>query len=112
MTVLVIGAGRTGARVLKQLAKNPGIRVLTLDPRENPYAVEQGIIPAVDFRDALTPLTLESILNQAKPDLVLLAASTEDLGLGTAPGMDVFAGALRIELAEIAAVPVIEVARR
>jgi len=36
MVVLVIGAGRTGAQVLRQLKKNPAITIRTLDPRENP----------------------------------------------------------------------------
>ena len=111
MIVLVIGAGHTGAEVLRQLKKNPQLKVLTLDPRKEPFAIQQGIIEAVDFTEALTPLTLEFILEQAKPDLVLLASATEDMGLGAAPGMDVLAQALRDELAAIAKVPVIEVAR-
>lgn len=40
MRVLVIGAGMVGARVLTQLKKNPCIEVVTVDPRERPYAVE------------------------------------------------------------------------
>jgi len=111
MIVLVIGAGHTGAEVLRQLKKNTLIKVLTLDPRKEPFAVQQGIIGKVDFTEALTPLTLEFILEQAEPDLVLLASATEDMGLGLAPGMDVLAQALRDELAAIAKVPVIEVAR-
>lgn len=111
MVVLVIGAGRTGAQVLRQLQKNPGLRILTLDPRAEPHAVQEGIIKAVDFREVLTPLTLEYVLEQAKPDLVILASATEDMGLGAGQGVDLLAGALRDELAAIAEVPVIEVAR-
>jgi hypothetical protein len=111
MRVLVIGAGRTGAQVLRQLQKNPDLTVLTVDPGEEPYAVQQGIISAVDIREALTPLTLEYVLERAQPDLVLLTTTTEDLGLGKAPGMDILADALREELAAIAEVPVIAVAR-
>jgi hypothetical protein len=109
--VLVIGAGRTGARVIEQLRKNPDIAIVTADPRKKLYAVEQGIIDAVDIREALTPLTLEHVLKKAQPDLVLLAMPTEDLGLGTPPGVDILAGALREELAALSRVPVIEVAR-
>lgn len=111
MRILVVGAGRVGAQVLEQLKKNPSVTVLTLDPRENPYALEQGIISAVDFREALTPLNLKYVLEQAKPDLILLARATEDLGLGKALGMDVLAEALRNELVEICDVPMIKVAR-
>lgn len=111
MRILVIGAGRTGARVIKQLRKNPGIVIIIADPRKELFAVEQGIIDSVDIREALTPLTLEHVLKKSEPDLVILAMPTEDLGLGTAPGVDILAEALREELASLSRVPVIEVAR-
>jgi UDP-N-acetylmuramoylalanine-D-glutamate ligase len=62
MRILVVGAGRNGAQVLRQLQKNPGLTVVTIDPRERPYAVERGIIPSVDFQESLTPLTLDYLL--------------------------------------------------
>lgn len=111
VTVLVVGAGKMGAHVLRQLLKNPRLRILTLDPRDNPYAVQQGIIAEVDYKEVLTPLTLDEILTQAQPDLILLASSAADMGIGTAAGLDMFSDALRDELATIAEIPVIEVAR-
>ena len=111
MRILVVGAGRIGARVIEQLQKNPKLTVLTLDPRDNPYALEQGIIAAVDFRESLTPLNLKYVLEQAQPDLILLARATEDLGLGHVAGMDVLAESLSHELAAICDVPMIKVAR-
>jgi len=112
MRVLVIGAGKTGARIIRQLKKNRGIEILTADPRQELYAVERGIIEKVDIAEALTPLNLEHVLDETKPDLVLLAIPTEELGLGQAPGMDILADSLRDELAALAQVPLIEVARR
>jgi hypothetical protein len=111
MRVLVIGAGRVGARALRQLQKNPNLTVITADPRDEPYAVQEGIIPDVDMREPLTPLNLDHILAQVQPDLVLLTRSTEDLGLGAAPGMDLLSGALGGELTVISDVPMIEVSR-
>lgn len=111
MRIMVIGAGRVGARVLRQLQKNPNLAVITVDPRDDPYAVQQGIIPDVDIREPLTPLNLDYIVAQVRPDLVLLTRSTEDLGLGTAPGMDLLSSALQEELAVISEVPMIEVGR-
>ncbi|MFN0084458.1 MAG: hypothetical protein ACKVX9_03635 [Blastocatellia bacterium] len=111
MRILVVGAGQIGAKVLQQLKKNPGVTVLTLDPRENPYALEQGIISAVDFRESLTPLNLKYVIEKAKPDLILLARATEDLGMGKALGMDLLAESLSHELGEICELPVIKVAR-
>lgn len=109
--VLVIGAGRIGARVLLQLKKNPKIDVLTVDPRTKPYAVEQQIISAIDFREALTPQAIEYVVKETKPDLVLVTTTTEDMGLGTAPGVDILVEALRRELAAIVDVPVVAVSR-
>ena len=111
MTVLVVGAGNTGVQVLRQLSKNPALKILTLDPRENPYAVEQGIIENVDFREALTPLNLDKVLAQARPDIILLTSIGEDMGFGSAAGASMFRDALRDEIATISDVPVIEVAR-
>ena len=111
MTVLVVGAGETGAQVLRQLFKNPRLKVLTLDPREEPYAVRQGIIGNVDFKEAFTPLTLDAVLKEAQPDLVLFTSTAEDMGLGESVGIDMLSDALRDELATIADVPVIDVAR-
>ena len=110
MTVLVVGAGRTGAQVLRQLSKNPALKVVTLDPRESPHAVEKGIIENVDYKEALTPLTLDHVLRECKPALILLTSTAEDMGLGSSAGIDLFSDALREEVATIADVPVIEVA--
>jgi FlaA1/EpsC-like NDP-sugar epimerase len=111
MRVLVIGAGRGGASVIRQLQKNPNLSILTVDPRQEPYAVQQGAIERVDIQEVFTPLTLDYILEQAEPDLVLIATSTQDLGLGDAPGMDILAQSLREELAALSEAPVIEVVR-
>ena len=111
MRVLVVGAGRSGARVIRQLRKNPAIEIITADPRVDSYAVEHGVIESPDIQEAFTPLTVDYVLEQARPDLVLLAAATEDLGLGEAPGIDILADALRQELASASDVPMIEIAR-
>jgi hypothetical protein len=111
MRILVIGAGRNGARVLRQLHKNPNLRVLVADAQERPHAVEEGIIDRVDYQETLTPFTLDSLLAQSKPDLVLLTQALEDLGLGTGVGMGLFADSLRDELTAISKAPMIEVAR-
>lgn len=111
MHILVIGAGRTGSRVIQQLRKNPNISITTADARDDLHAVEEGLIDKVDIREAVTPLNLDDILDRYKPDLVLFAMPTEDMGLGKAAGVDILADALRDELVGVSKVPVIEVAR-
>lgn len=111
VTILVVGVGKNGTEVLRQLFKNPELRIVTLDPRESPYAIEEGIIKDVDFKEPLTPLSIDSIIKVARPDLVLLTTSPQDMGLGDAAGIDVLSAALHDELATIADVPVIKVSR-
>ncbi len=73
--------------------------------------MREGLIDALDVREPLTPLTVEAILARVKPDLVLLASASEDMGLGEAGGIDVLAKTLRDEVKALADVPVVEVAR-
>ena len=111
MRILVVGAGRVGAQVLLQLQKNQSLTIITCDPREEPFAVQEGIISSIDIQETLTPLTMAFVIAQAKPDLVLLTRTSEDFGLGKAPGMDIMVNSLKTELASISSVPLIEVAR-
>lgn len=111
MRVLILGAGRTGSQVIQQLRKNEAIEIVTADPRPEPHALEHGLIERVDIREVITPLTLDAILAKARPDLILMAMPTEEMGLGTAPGVEILADALRDEIAGVSRTPVIEVAR-
>ncbi|MBC8497972.1 hypothetical protein H8D40_03220, partial [Candidatus Bathyarchaeota archaeon] len=56
-----------GARVLRQLRKNPDLTVVTVDPREEPFAVKEGVIPFVDYDAELTPMELEPVIEAVKP---------------------------------------------
>jgi hypothetical protein len=100
-----------GAKVLRQLRKNPDLDVITVDARERPQAVEEGMIDDVDIKEPITPMNLNYLLEQTKPDIVLLTRGTEDLALGDAPGMDLLASSLRDELTAVGNVPVIVVSR-
>lgn len=112
MRILVVGAGKVGSQVLRQLQKNPSLTIITCSPHQTPYAVQAGIIAKVDIHETLTPLTLSYVVAETKPDLILLTSASEDFGLGTAAGVDVLVDSLKTELASIAKVPLIEVARR
>ena len=111
MRILVIGAGRTGAKVLRQLQKNPELTVIVVDPHERPYAVQQGIISSVDYRESLTPLTLDYLLQKSEPDLVLLTRAPADFGVGSALGLDMLAESLQDELVTLSDVPMIVVSQ-
>jgi hypothetical protein len=94
-----------------QLQKNPKIDIVTIDPREQPFAVQQDIISVVDFHEALTPQAIEYVISETQPDLVLVTTSAEDMELGKVPGVDILVEGLRQEIAAIADVPVIGVTR-
>jgi hypothetical protein len=111
MRVLVIGAGQTGAQVIRQLRKDPQIEIFTADPRPEPKAVRDGLVEKVDITGVISPLTLEDVLERTGAQLVFMAMAAEEMALGTAPGVDILADALLDELASISEVPMIQVAR-
>ncbi len=111
MRVLVCGAGENGANVIRQLRKNKDIEIVVLDPRENPYALAEGIIEKVDVEETLTPLTLDYVIESVNPDLILLTTELEDLGLGNVAGIEVLSSSLGDELTTISPIPAIKVAR-
>jgi hypothetical protein len=73
--------------------------------------VEQGIISSVDYRESLTPLTLDYLLQKSRPDLVLLTRAPADLGVGSALGLDMLADSLQDELVTLSDVPMIVVSQ-
>ena len=109
--LLVVGAGRVGAKVLLQLKKNPTLIVYTVDPRETPFAVEEGIIDSVDYQRELTPKDLEPVIEEVEPDIVLVTTSGDDIGRSSIPGPEVLVEALRQELEATSKVPIIAVSR-
>lgn len=111
MRVLVIGAGQTGVQVIRQLQKNPGITILTADPRPEPKALRDGLIQGLDVTEVITPLTLGEILERTGVDVAFLAMAAEEMALGAAPGTEILADALLNEIASISTVPMIQVAR-
>lgn len=82
MKVLVVGAGELGGRVIKQLRKNPDIVVIVADYRERPTAVKKGIIDEIDIQEHITPMNVVDVVQDAKPDLILLARKAKDWGHG------------------------------
>jgi Trk K+ transport system NAD-binding subunit len=111
MRILVVGAGRVGAKVILQLRKNPKLNVVTVDPRENPPALEQGVIDHVDHFSELTLGGLADIIGKEKPDLILVTTSSEDIARTGVPGLDLLVEALRGELEATSSVPIIAVSR-
>ena len=78
MRVLVVGAGKLGCAVIRQLRKNEGIEIVVSDPRESPEAVSHKVIEKVDLRVHVTAMNFEEVVCEVQPDLVLLARTVDD----------------------------------
>ncbi len=111
MKIVVIGAGRVGARVLLQLKKNPSIEPILVDPRDEPYAIQRGIAPAIHYKVELSSIELGMIIAKELPELVLVTTSPEDLGKESVSGLDIYVESLGRELESVLRVPVIGVSR-
>ena len=111
MKILVVGAGRIGSKVIKQLEKNTKIKFYTVDPRENPHALEQEIVEKIDFSVDLIPRELIKIINDLRPDLVLVTTSKEDISKTGVQGIDILVDSLNSELESASEYPIISVSR-
>jgi len=110
--ILVIGAGRNGSRVIRQLMKNPEITIITLDSRENPEALSEGLVPNIDYICELNPRDIGEVTEEVNPDLILVTTSGEDIGHTGVPGLDILVDGLQSELEATSSVPVIATARK
>jgi hypothetical protein len=110
-SILVIGAGKVGAKVLLQLKKNLKLEVTTVDSRKTPFAVEEGIIDSVDYLAELTPIELKPLIERIAPDIVLVTTSREDISSSNVPGLEILVDSLRQELEFTADVPIVAVNR-
>lgn len=72
MRIWVIGADSAGTAALRQLKKNPEIKVIVSDAMERPKAVEQRVIGQVDYVESVTPLNINQLARRIRPDLILL----------------------------------------
>lgn len=111
MKILVVGAGRVGSKVIQQLRKRPEIEIYTADPRENPQAMEQGIIDQIDYTVELVPGEIIKILNELNPVLVLVTTSKEDISRTGVQGIELLVESLNNELEATSRHPIISVSR-
>ena len=78
MRVLVIGAEKLGAQVIRQLKKMPDVDIVVAERRDRPEAVTSGVIDKVDIVSHVTAMNFGDMLAETKPDFVVLARSVQD----------------------------------
>jgi dTDP-4-dehydrorhamnose reductase len=76
--VLVIGAEKLGAQVIRQLKKIPGVDIVVAERRDRPEAVVSGVIEKVDVVAHVTAMNFGEVLAQTSPDFVVLARTVDD----------------------------------
>lgn len=111
MRIWLIGAGRAGSGVLRQLWKNPGIEVIVSDPHAEPHAVKNGIIEEVSFVERITPININQVAQRVRPDLILIATGSGSNAYGNVQGSSALADALNYEIAASSDVPCIIISR-
>ncbi|MEZ4710914.1 MAG: hypothetical protein R3A44_27190 [Caldilineaceae bacterium] len=111
MRVWVIGAGRAGSSVLRQLQKNPNIEVVVSDPIEKPRAVLDGLIDKVDIVERITLLNVNDYARRLRPDLVLITTGAGSQSFGNVAGGAAFAEALNYEISSASDFPCLVISR-
>ena len=111
MRVWLIGAGRAGSSVLKQLWKNLDIDVIVSDPHADPQAVKDGLIDSVNFVERITPMNINQIAQQIRPDLILIATGSGRKGYGNVEGSAALADAINYETAASSDCPCLIISR-
>ncbi|MFP3951172.1 MAG: hypothetical protein ACLFVP_03395 [Candidatus Bathyarchaeia archaeon] len=111
MKILVVGAGKIGSKVIKQLQKRSEIEIYTVDPRENPYALEKELVEKIDYSVDLVPSEIIKLVNKLDPDLVLVTTSKDDISDTGIQGMELLVESLNNELEAASKYPIISVSR-
>lgn len=108
MRVLVIGAEKLGAQVIRQLKKIPDVEIVVAERRERPEAVTSGEIEKVDIVSHVTAMNFGEVLSETKPDFVVLARTVQDWEKSDTPMGSEFVCGMERELTkfEVAVLPV------
>src|SRR5687767_10020683 len=72
MRIWLIGAGKAGGAVLRQLRKNEDLEVIVTASTDQPDAVKDGILGKVDYVETVTSLNINALARRIRPDLILV----------------------------------------
>jgi len=76
--ILVVGAGKLGAKVIRQLKKNPELEIVVADPHDDPEALRDGTVDKIDLKAHVTTMNFSEVVCKLKPDMVILARTVHD----------------------------------
>lgn len=111
MRIWVIGAGRMGSSVLRQLQKNRALEIVVSDTQANPKAVQDGVLEQVDFVERVTPLNINEVAKRIHPDLILIATGSGMHSYANLSGGVAMADALNYEIATASTYPCLVISR-
>jgi len=111
MRIWLIGAGRMGSSVLRQLQKNSNLEIITSDTKDRPKAVEDGLIDQIDFVERVTPLNVNAVAKRIRPDLILISTGSGVNSYTHLAGGMAMADAFNYEIATASAYPCLVISR-
>jgi hypothetical protein len=98
MRIWLIGADESGIEVLRQLGKHRTVEVIVSSSVEDPMAVREGVIEAVDFIESVTSFNVNRLARRIHPDLILIDAGAKERNLGHVTGGANFSDAIIFEI--------------
>jgi len=107
MRIWLIGADQDGINVLRQMKKNPTAEVIVTDAQERPRAVADGVIPRVDYVEAINSTNINQQARRIRPDLILIDAGAMQRALRRVSGGNAFTESLVAEMANASEFPCI-----
>jgi hypothetical protein len=111
MRMWLIGAGKTGCAVLRQLQKNVNLEIIVSDTQERPQAVKEGLIDQIDFVQRVTPININEVAKRIRPDLILIATGSGIHSYAHLAGGVAMADALNYEIATASDYPCLVISR-
>ena len=111
MRIWLIGAGRMGSAVLRQLSKNPNIEIVVSDTQPQPKAIQEGVLNELDFVERVTPININEVAKRIQPDLILIATGSGLHSYANLSGGVAMADALNYEIATSSNYPCLVISR-
>lgn len=105
MHIWLIGADKAGSSALRQLRKNPAIKVTVSDTSASPKAVSDGILARVDHVESVTSVNINALAKRVKPDLILVDRGALMRSIGVVSGGAAFVESLQEEMATASEFP-------
>ena len=101
----LIGADESGMEVLRQLRKHRRAEVVVSATVDDPLAVREGLIEAVDYIENITPFNVNRLAKRIHPDIILIDSGAGGRNIGRVTGGVAFSESLLYEISAVSEYP-------